>query len=310
VIRSPQALYLWLALHEGDKRPPAFRTMTDLMWRFWEATRRRLAELKAGQYEAVLEALVTHMDRRGVLSAPRTVVDQWPGEVAALLSLNVLVEGPGDRLLFSHQSFLDYLTAIRILRQVHAGTGTVLGWLAEDDQSLFRRGQLRQILTLLRDDDPGRFLDSMNDLLHGTGVRFHLQHLAARMLSHAEVPMDEEVKLVLGRLELAEWVDHVFSQILSGREAWFDALYRRGILRRWLEGPDERKVSLAISIVERVVETRGVEVESLLLDRGRERWPGRLVAAVWKTPPEKLTEGLFDAVIGLRRGGSGTHTTS
>ena len=303
VLRSPQGLYLWLALHEGDKRPPAFRTMTDLMRKFWETTRRRLTELKAGQYEAVLEALVTHMDRRGALSAPRTIVELWPAEVGALLSLNVLVEGPEGRLLFSHQSFLDYLTAVRVLRQVHACTGTVLGWLAEDDQSLFRRGQLRQLLTLLRDDDPEQFLDSMKNLLHGNEVRFHLKQLAVQMLGHSEAPTDEEVELVLGLLERPEWVDHVYSQVLAGREAWFDSLHHRGILRQWFESPDERKVNLAIFVVERVVETRGLTVESLLLDRGRERWPGRLVSAVWRTSPELLTDGLFDAVLDLRRRG-------
>jgi hypothetical protein len=286
VLRSPQGLYLWLALHEGDNRPPAFRTMTDLMRRYWETTRRRLKELKPGQYDAVLDALVTDMDGCGTLAAPRSVTERWPEEVAALLSINVLVEGPGDRLLFSHQSYLDYLTAVRVLRDVRAGTGTVLGWLAEDDQSLFRRGQLRQLLTLLRDDDPEQFLDSMKDLLHGHAVRFHLKQLAVQMLSHTEAPTDEEVELVLGLLERPEWVDHVYSQVLAGREAWFDALHRRGILRRWLEGPDERRVNLVILIVERVVETRGVVVESLFLDRGRERWPGRLVSAVRRTAPE------------------------
>ncbi len=303
VLRSPQGLYLWLALQEGNNRPPAFRTMTDLMRMFWKTTRQRLAELKVNQCESVLEALVTHLDRRGELSAPRTVLEQWPEEVAALLSLNVLVEGSGGRLLFNHQSSLDYLTAVRILQEVHRGTGTVLGWLARSDQSLFRRGQLRQLLTLLRDDDPEQFFTSMNDLLHGEGVRFHLQHLAAQMLGHSQIPTDEEVELVVGLLDRPEWVDHVCYQVLVGREPWFDALYQRGILRLWLESPDEQKANLAIIVAERIVETRSVEVESLFLDQGRERWPGRLVSVIWRISSEKLSEKLFNAALDLRRQG-------
>ncbi|MDX2039414.1 MAG: hypothetical protein SFX72_22400 [Isosphaeraceae bacterium] len=303
VLRSPQGLYLWLALREGDSPPPAFRTMTDLMRRFWKATRRRLVELEIGQSETVLDALVEHMDRLGVMSAPRSVVDRWPEDAAALLSLNVLVEGPRGRLLFNHQSSLDYLTASRILRQVHAGTGTVLGWLAEDDQSLFRRGQLRQLLTLLRDDDPHGFLVTMKELLNGEQVRFHLQHLAAQLLGHFEDPADGEVDLVLGLLERRDWVVHVFSRILADSESWFDALDRRGDLQSWLEGEDVQRVNLAINMLKRVVETRGSRVEALLLDRGRERWPGRLVIAVRRTPLEKLTDGLFDAAIDIWRRG-------
>ncbi len=70
--------------------------MTDLMLEFWETTRERLTELKPGQYEAVLEALVTHMDRRGARSAAPHGRGAMAGERDALLSLNVLVEGPGS----------------------------------------------------------------------------------------------------------------------------------------------------------------------------------------------------------------------
>jgi len=280
--------------------------MTDLMGKFWESTRRRLTELKPGPYQEVLDALVTDMDRCGTLASPRSVAERWPEEVAALLSMNVLVEGPGNRLLFSHQSYLDYLTAGRVRDEVRNGRGTVLGWLAEDDQSLFRRGQLRQLLSLLRDDDPERFLESIGDLLRGAGVRFHLRQLAVQMLGHTEDPTDGEVELVLGLLDRPEWVDHVYLQVLAGRGPWFDALNRRGLLRRWLECPDKLRVDLAIAVVERVVEVRDAAIESLLLDRGRERWPGRLASAVWRTPPERLTDGLFDAAVGLRRRGEWT----
>ncbi|MFO0954314.1 MAG: serine/threonine-protein kinase, partial [Isosphaeraceae bacterium] len=303
ILRSPQGLYLWLALHEGDNCPPTFRTTTDLMRRYWVTIRRRLTTLKPGQYESVIEALVAQMDRRGTLSAPRTVVDGWPDEVDALLSLNVLVEGPAGKLLFNHQSSLDYLSAVRILNQVHAREGTVLGWLAGDDQSLFRRGQLRQILTMLRDDDPGLYIDSLRGLLQEQGVRFHLRHLAIQMLGHSDIPTLEEAELIVDLLESPDWVDHVYFQVLAGREAWFDELFRRGVLRRWLDGPEEWKINLAIRIVERVVETRGEAIEALFLDRGQVKWPERLVHAIWRTPPEKLTSTLFDFTLDMKRRG-------
>jgi hypothetical protein len=297
VLRSPQGLYLWRALHEGENLPPAFRTMTDLMRAFWAMTRRRLKDLRQGEYEAVLDALVAHMDRRGTLAAPRTIVDHWPDEVAALISMNVLVEGFGDRLLFAHQSYLDYLTAVRVLRGVFAGTGRVLDWLSADDQSLFRRGQLRQLLALLRDDDSDRYAESMREILEGDAIRFHLKHLALQLLGHAEPPTSGEVDLVLDLLRRPEWVNHIFLQVVAGRGDWFDALHERGILRGWLDASDQQWVNLAINIIERVVETRGAAVESLLLDRGQERWPGRLDAAVWRTPLQRLSDNLFDAVV-------------
>src|SRR5262249_53148907 len=152
-------------------------------------------------------------------------------------------------------------------------------------------------------DDPERYFESMRDILYGEEVRFHLKHLALQILGHAETPTDDEVGLVLGLLERPEWVAHVCLQVLAGRESWFDALHQRGILRSWLDSTDERRVKLAIDVIERVVKTRGSVIESLLLDRGRDKWPGRLALAVWRTSPELLTEGLFNAVLDLKRRG-------
>jgi hypothetical protein len=304
VLRSPQGLYLWRCLHDGDERPPAFRTMTDLMRSFWTMVRRELKKLRPGPYEDVLDSLVSHMDRRGTLSTPRTVVGRWPDEVDALLSMNVLVEGPENRLLFAHQSYLDHRTAERVLQGIHSGEGSVLGWLSEDDQGLFRRGQMRQVLALLRDDDPRRYIESIREILDGEAVRFHLQQLSLQMLGLSEAPSNDEVDLVLGLLERPEWSEHAFFQVVAGREAWFDALHERGALRRWLEDGDERRVNLAISIIERVVGTRGIVIEALLFDRGRERWPGRLDQAIWRYSPASLSDGLFDAVVAATRRGA------
>ena len=71
VLRSPHCLYLWRCLQEGEDRPPAFRTTTDLMRGFRKMTSRRLKKLKSGDYEEALDALVGYMDRRGTLVAPR-----------------------------------------------------------------------------------------------------------------------------------------------------------------------------------------------------------------------------------------------
>ena len=63
------------------------------------------------------------------------------------------------------------------------------------------------------------------------------------------------------------------------------------------------RVDLAIPSWNASSRTRGAAVESLFLDRGRERWPGRLVSAVWRTSPELLNDALFDAVLDLKRRG-------
>jgi len=304
VLRSPQGLYLWKVLHESDKRSPVFRSLTHLMRLFWEMTREKLRELRPGQYEEVLETLVRYMDRRGCVDAPRTIVSRWPSEVDALISLNALVEGDRNNLLFAHQSYLDHLTAEKLLKEIHAGSGTVLGWLESDDQSLFRRGQMRQVLALLRDEDSRAYLETVQSLLGSDKVRFHLKHLVLQTLGHVDQPFDGEVDLVLSLLGDKKWTDHVFGQVLAGREAWFDALHSRNVIRDWLDNEDESRVNLALSLIDRVVESHGEPVEKLTLDVRKEGWQRKLETVLWRHSPEKLSPGLFNAYLRLTRRGS------
>jgi hypothetical protein len=95
VLRSPQGLYLWRLLHESNDPPFGFRTTVDLMREFWRRTRNRLRELKPGDYDGLLEALVEYLDKRGTIAAPETVVSRWAPELAALVSMNVLLTDRG-----------------------------------------------------------------------------------------------------------------------------------------------------------------------------------------------------------------------
>ncbi|MCU1233764.1 MAG: hypothetical protein JWP63_1731, partial [Candidatus Solibacter sp.] len=307
VLRSPQGLYLfWRVMQGPGVRPPAFRTMTDLMRKFWELVRaEKLPDLLPGQYDLALGTLVRYMDAHGTLTAPMSCVTQWPKEIQALQSMNVLVKDARGRLLFAHQSYLDYLTAERVLHEVQSGKGSVMDWLRTHDQSLFRRGQLRQLLALLRDDDPSVYAHSLRSILVGDSVRFHLRHLALQLLGHADPPENSEVALVLDLAKDNAWLYHLSSHVLVDRPSWFDALNDRGVVRAWLNGMDEKRRKFAFGMLERVLPNRGNIVEPLLLEGTRDKaWRERFEAVVWRTSPEKLTGPLFGVYVRLVRRGS------
>lgn len=320
LLRFPLGLYLWHKLQlESDDRTNNFRSMTDLLRKFWEMINRKLTKIKPGKYFVVLDSLVNYMVKRCKPSAPSSIVSRYPEEVDALLSMYVLVEANkvedelmfknrksnNRHLIFSHQSFVDYLSADRVLKYVLKDKFTVIDWLLEKDQSLFQRGQLRQLLTLLRDDDPQTYTKSLKSIIKESNIRFHLKHLAIQLLGQVDLPTDDEVDIVIGLLDRPslQWEYHVFFNILAGRESWFDALNHRGIIRSWLESTDDRRVNLALMISQRVVESRSEAVETLLLDRGKIRDPIIIVKALWSTPPEKLSDRLFDAMLEVKKRG-------
>lgn len=300
VLQSPQGLYLWTILHESADAPFAFRSLVDLMREFWRRTRQKLRELKPGAYEEVLETLVEYLDRRGTIAAPETIVARWAQDVDALVSMNVLVADQG-KVLFAHQSYLDYLTAERVLRDVHTDSGTVLGWLESNDQSLFRRGQLRQVLALLRDDDPPRYEESLRTILNSAAVRFHLQHLTLLVLGQADPPTTGEVDIAIGLLGDQKWLDHLTDRVFNGRETWIDGLHARGILGAWLDSGNEGLVGKALYLLSRVTESRGSMIEGLLLGEPRGRRREMLERVLWMSTPERLSPRLFEVFVRMTK---------
>jgi hypothetical protein len=303
VLRSTQALYLWSVLYESAGPGFSFRSFADLMREFWAQTRKKLRGLKPGSYDEVLEALVEYLDKRGAMAAPRTLLSRWRSEADALISMNVLVADQG-KVVFAHQSYLDHLMAERVLQEVHTGSGTVLGWLKTNDQSLFRRGQLRQLLALLRDDDPARYEESLKTLFTSEAVRFHLKHLALVLLGQADPPTAGEADLATALLREEKWLDHVIDLVVAGRDAWIDALHARGVLARWLDGGDEGLERRALYLLSRVSESRGEIIEALLLDRRRDKRWEKLERVLWMSAPDQLSPRLFQVFVRMTQSGS------
>ena len=251
----------------------------------------------------VIDNIVAYANRNGTLAVPRSLLSGYEDETGALLSLSILVEGPKRHLLFIHHFYLNHLTTTTVLKEIHDGSRSLLAWLSEDDQALMRRGQLRQVLSLLRDEDHETYVESLKQLIDGTGVRFHLKELAMQTLGQADVPSRGEIDLALDLIDRSEWGDRVVQRILLGRREWFDALHERGLLRRWLDSPDESKVGRAIGVLRGVVGQRDRVIERLLIERGRERWPGRLSQIISGYTPTVLSDSLFDQLIAMTERG-------
>jgi hypothetical protein len=309
LLERPQSLYLWTKL-PSDARS-AFRTATDLMRTFWLDVRRRLVQmgLTRGDVEGALGALVSRLDQDGASTAPATVLDRWPTVRDALASLGVIEEVHGYRLRFAHQGYFDYSLAEFWLARLQQEGGTITTWLsAMDEQSLLRRGQLRQLLAVLQDDDPTRFLNAIRDLLHTSGIRFHLKHLALQFLGSLPEPTPAEVRYAEELLHEEELRPAVSSQVLYQHAQWFDAFDAQGIWATWLSSDEEWKADIAASMLGHISTQRGDRTAQLLLpyaDRPAP-WPERVRRMLpWNADED--TRALFQLRLQLLGNGVRIH---
>jgi hypothetical protein len=284
VLSCPQNLAIWLEL-KNEGRAPTFRSATELMRRFWE-NRRRLLEEQAGisaeQMDAFLIPLLDYMESRGEISAPVTMASKDPAVRDAFISFGILLQGAG-RISFCHQRYLDHLIAERLLQKIYQGTGSVIEWLGpRQNQSLFRREQLRQVLAMLAEESPADFFDTARTLLESKDVRFHLKHLVLELIGQMGRITSGLGSYFLGLLDDPNWRDHVLETVLLGHHPWASYLLEAGGISKWLESEDEQEINRALWLLRSVAEHIPDSVTEILapfVDRGN-KWPARVLNTI------------------------------
>lgn len=276
----PLHLYLWTRLSDYPSTRTVFRTSTDLMRAFWQHVRRQLevTGLASSEIEQALQAIANRLDKDGRPTAPAQTLDWWPSIRDALASLTV-IEINDDTVRFAHGSYFDYYLAELWLERLRKDHLNIHAWLSPmDEQSLLRRSQLRQLLTVMRDDDPGQFLQAVQDILKTPQVRFHLKQLTLQFIGFLTDPNPDEVTFIADLLEIAEWRDAVEVQVLLGHPAWFRALDKMNIWERWLQSDESWRVDLSLRVFRFVSEDiadRLAELLSPVVDRS-DTWLRRI----------------------------------
>ena len=196
---------------------------------FWKNRRLLLQQAGFGneQVASVLNPVVDYMESRGKVAAPKRIVDSSPTVVDALCSNAILQEDAGQ-LTFGHQSYLDYLIADRVLREIDKGTRSIVDWLGpKERQSLFRREQLRQVLAMLYQDSPAEFLSSVKTILGSANIRFHLKHLILEVISQIETPDEPLRDFCVTLLNDSYWTEHALETIFLAHPAYVSVLIEK-----------------------------------------------------------------------------------
>jgi len=169
------------------------RTRLDLLAEYDHRLRRRLQQTLGNDgYPTAVSRIARLLSDSGQLSLSRTAVADIPDTIDALLHEGVLAV-EGTRLRFFHDEYFDYIFA----RQ-HIQLGRTAADLVRDDaQDLLRRGQVRAVLTLERQEDPPRYVLDLRTVLDPTLVRSHLRAAVLTWLTDQATVEDHELQLVL-----------------------------------------------------------------------------------------------------------------
>lgn len=305
------ALYVDSKLVLQDK--PSFLTQKDLFDSYWDVKKKQAeaaSPTHATQWVPLLKALTDEMSKRQELSVPKAFIDPYPSTfVIGLVSSGVLTFN-GRVYGFGHESFFDYCFA----RSAVAEAKEFAVFLESDDQLLFRRAQLRQVLIYLRDDDRKRYVTNLHQIVQSPRIRPHLKLLTLELVAAVPDPTDEEFTCLhsLLKSELPHRRGKTENPNKIASRAWdifffsrtlFPLADRLGLVREWLYSKDDWLSDLTITYLRWQIYQHADRVAELVEPfESRLDWRPRFCALVERGGLEKGRR-YFDFVLRLLKQG-------
>lgn len=221
----------------------SFATPISLFNAFWERKRefckKDHSELR---FNDTLELIAKTMSNKQVLSIAKRELDRndYIKDAEILASENLLVID-NRRVSFFHEAFFDYVFA----RQWLSNEQNLVEFLCSQEQGLFRRAQVRQILEmLLAEEDFERFREEIEELLLEKKIRFHIKEIAIIIFGNIGSPKDEDFDLALWiNSKEPEIGQHLWRKLI--RSNWFKLLYEKEVIQEWLASGDPGQQWLA-----------------------------------------------------------------
>ena len=263
---------------DEDVRALNFESAQDLYAMFWKHKRQVLGQRlgRTVEWSKVINSLCGYMHEHQTLSAPEAIVDEWEADASAMSSENVLILDK-NRFSFFHEGFFDYSYA----RDFAARNVSLLELLIQDEQGLFRRTQVRQILLYLRGVESPRYLRDLGAVLHSGDVRFHIKQVIFGLLADLSKPTKEEWD-ILSSFDLEDRDNPSSRQVwalLRRSAAWFQLVDSLALVQQWLEATKEDLVDQTTWIlpgVQQHLPDRTAELLSPFIGKS-ERWNDRLL---------------------------------
>jgi hypothetical protein len=300
LLRSPLCLVLLSSIaDEADAL--SFQTIDNLFDAFWDRKLIDCAQRRERiRFAEVVETVANAISARQRLSVNVSVLDRGNLAVDAgvLVSEHVLTRD-GQQIAFFHEAFFAYVFARLWIDQDQ----TMVGFLLEGEQELFRRAQVRQILNHLRDLEPERFVAEVDELLSNPDIRFHIKDVVLGILRALPDPTSAEWEMISRLLEVhPSFEDRIWLSLRT--LPWFERLDEEGVLEGWLAGGDEQYHNHALNVMLGGVKERPDRMAELLRPyAGRAEKYGDWLLWIVRFADVHESRPLFDLLLDAIRSG-------
>lgn len=245
LLRLPLNLMLYAELRkQGVADLDRATTTTGLFELLLREKGRELRDRVSWTVEEAIGTVARSMSDDEKLDAPVHCLDGYHDASDLLVSMHLLTRD-GSRVRFFHESLFDYAFGRDFVRR----RASLFEWLLSQEQVLFRRTQVRQVLDMLRASDDRGYLRELKALLSAPTVRPHIRHMVALWLAARPSPSKDELEVVVALDDVSSDPPHVVNHSFNGR-AWAELLVSTGILQGWLRSANEARRMLALRLLD------------------------------------------------------------
>lgn len=314
ILQLPQNLSLFLSAVPDPKAKCVFKNQKDLFDDYWDHKQKQ-ANIRYsnsnGLWVNSIETITDHLSSYQQLWASIEVLDNIPRDYIEALASEGVIIIEENKVRFGHESFFDYCFARTFVRK----SQSLLEFLTNDEQHLFRRAQVRQVLAYMADSNFETYIDSVSELLASNEVRFHIKHLIIALLTlNPDIHKSEwaillpYIKSEIGSRDKQDEplkTDHskvqgmVWKQFF-GNSTLFPLIDKSGELEKWLDSDAEAIVNSAIFYMRVHTDQHGDRIAEIL-----EKYENK--GGAWKDRLRYMFEGhthdksrrLFDLFLRL-----------
>ena len=310
LLQLPQNLYLFLEAGFDTSHTPNFGTTKALFDQYWDAKRRLVSDRLApapDQWMDVIKTICNEMTTNQQLAVTKEKLDHVSADCVNRMTSEGVLTFDGSRYGFGHESFFDYCFA----RLFVSNSESLVSFLKGSEQHLFRRAQVRQVLTYFRDAERDRYLQELADLLSDDGIRAHIKDLAFALL--AEVPDPDEKEWEIWKEWIAPALKAVGNDVPNPNKlsemawrrffrspSWFVCADERSMVKGWLASGNDRLADMAANYL-RIHQSDSPDRVAALLEPYADHggaWPQRL-RNIMSWGGQHLSRCLFDLFLRL-----------
>ncbi|MFG1591946.1 hypothetical protein [Halobacteriovorax sp. CON-3] len=265
ILRNPRNLYMWLEL--SSEKSLTFNNTADLMRLFWRNKRAIIESSGVDllKVDEILNKVIEYADKKGAISVPERILSKVSTKALESLFSNSVLYRQASRVMFCHQSYLDYLVAEEVLNEVSNGESIAV-WLGKKkNQTLFKRQQLSILLFLLIDEDLEEFVSVVSEILFSDDIRFHIKHLVFEVFGQVQDLQHSSSKGLLVRLlNDQNWIHYVLKTVVIGNVKKTVFLIQERVIDNWFSSGSRKSVENALWVLRAVVDRVPDHVEPCL----------------------------------------------